>query len=107
MESPEEQDKTVCELAGDGAVTRSDVNLLIRRIMAYHYRPMSRRVDAMEKHLDETERTLREHLQQCALNQARIIGGIRVLTLLISSGFVVALLAWLVRFSGVKLLIGG
>lgn len=87
-------DPELCVLPdGNEPVKASELNLLIRRVSRYHLLPM-------KIQLAETDKTLNEHIKSCALNQAKIMGGIRVLTWLVSSGLGLFLLTALAKFVG-------
>jgi hypothetical protein len=84
-------DDAICALRGAGPVSREEMNLLLRRVAAYHLRPM-------KQQLAETEKTLKEHVETCSLNSAHVLGGIRVLTWLVSSGIGLYVLTALAKF---------
>lgn len=87
-------DEELCALSnGDGSVQRSELNMLIRRVSAYHLRPM-------KQQLTETDKSLKEHIESCALNQARIMGGLRVIQWLIGSGLLAFVLVSVGQFLG-------
>lgn len=86
-------DPELCELAGDGAVQRSELNLLIRRVSRYHLTPM-------KQQLSETDTKLDAHVTQCALNQAKIMGGLQILIWLVGSGFGVFIVTEFARYMG-------
>jgi hypothetical protein len=52
----------------------------------------------MKQQLAETEKTLKEHVETCSLNSAHVLGGIRVLTWLVSSGIGLYVLTALAKF---------
>jgi len=72
------------ELTGNGPVQHAEFNHVLRLVNRFHLEPIKTKLDTVNRELEK-------HVQECALRQAQILGGLRVIKWL--SGAIIASLS--------------